>query len=125
MLFVAGSGRHLPLLAVLAIAVQVPLAFLGQVTLGLDGLALALAATTAVALAGLLVELGVLRPTARGLAVASLMIAAFALAAFLPPSLLLGPLAAAGFGLVLYTTALALLCPPPLRAAWHYLRALT
>ncbi len=95
-LFVAGSGRHLPLLAVLAIAVQVPLAFLGQVTLGLDGLALALAATTAVALAGLLVELGVLRPTARGLVVGSLMIAAFALAAFLPPSLLLGPLAAAG-----------------------------
>ena len=54
LLFVTGAGRRLPLLAVLTIVVQVPLAVIGQVTLGLDGLSLALAATTAFVLAGLL-----------------------------------------------------------------------
>ena len=103
---------------------QIPLAVLGQRTLGLDGLALALAAATAFALAGLLVDLGALRRTARGLAVAACTVGAFAIVAFLPASLVLGPLAAAALGLVTYAIVLALLRPPPLRHAWLYLRAL-
>ena len=66
LLFVVRAGRRLPLLALLTIVVQIPLALIGQLTLGLDGLALALAATTAFVLARLLVDLDALRPTARG-----------------------------------------------------------
>jgi hypothetical protein len=124
LLFVAGVGRRLPLLAVLTIVVQVPLALIGQVTLGLDGLALALAGTTAFVLAGLLVDLDALPPTGRGLAAATLTIALLTLAAFVPPALVLGPLAAAAVGLALYAALLGLLRPPPLRDAWRYLRAL-
>ena len=124
LLFVAGVGRRLPLLAVLTLVVQVPLAFVGQVTLGLDGLALALAVTTAFVLGALLVDLGALRPAARGLGVAALTVAAFALVAFVPPWLVLGPSAAAVVGLALYAAALGLVRPAPLREAWRYLRAL-
>ena len=124
LLFVAGAGRRLPLLAVLTIVIQIPLALLGQLTLALDGLALALAATTTFVLAGLLVDLDALRPTARGLAVAALTIGLLALAAFVPPLLVLGPLAAAGAGLLLYIVLLGVLRPQPLRDAWRYLRAL-
>jgi hypothetical protein len=124
LLFVAGAGRRLPLLAALTVVVQIPLALIGQLTLGLDGLALALAVTTSFVLAGLLVDLDAVRPTARGLAIAALTIAAFALVAFVPPSLVLEPLAAAVVGLVLYASVLAVLRPAPLRDAWRYLRAL-
>jgi hypothetical protein len=124
LLFVAGAGRRLPLLALLTIVVQVPLALIGQVTLGLDGLALALAATTTFVLAGLLIDLDAIRPTARGLFVASLTIALLALVAFGPPSLILGPIAAAIVGLGVYSAVLAVLRPAPLRDAWRYLRAL-
>jgi len=124
LLFVAGAGRRLPLLAVLTIVVQIPLALIGQLTLGLDGLALALAATTTFVLACLLIELDAVRPTARGLLVAAVTVALFALVTFGPPSLVLGPLAAAVVGLALYTAVLSLLRPAPLRDAWRYLRAL-
>jgi hypothetical protein len=124
LLFVTGAGRRLPLLAVLTIVVQVPLAVIGQVTLGLDGLSLALAATTAFVLAGLLIELDVIRPTSRGLTIAAATIALLALVAFVPPSLVLGPLGAAVVGLGLYAAVLAVLRPAPLRDAWRYLRAL-
>ena len=124
LLFVAEAGRRLPLLAVLTVAVQTPLALIGQLTLGLDGLALALAATTTFVLAGLLIDLDAIRPAARGLAVAAVTIALFALVAFVPPSLVLAPPAAAAVGLALYAAVLALLRPAPLRDAWRYLRAL-
>ncbi len=124
LLFVSGAGRRLPLLAVITVLVQIPLAVAGQLVLGLDGLALALAATTSFVLVGLLVDLDALRPTARGLLIAALTVAAIALVAFLPPSLVLGPLGAAVVGLALYTAVLGLLRPAPLRDAWRYMRAL-
>lgn len=124
LLFVARAGRRLTLLAVLTIVVQIPLALLGQLTLGLGGLALALAATTAFVLSRLLVDLDALRPTARGLAVAVLTITAIMLVAFVPPSLVFGPLAAAAVGLALYTTVLIVVRPRPLGDAWRYLRTL-
>jgi hypothetical protein len=124
LVFVTGVARRLPLLALVALAIQVPLAFVGQVTLGLDGLALALAATTALVLGALLVELDALRPTARGLAVASVIVAAFAFVAFAVPWFFLGAVAAAAVGLALYAAALGAVRPAPLRGAWRYLRAL-
>ena len=69
LLFVVGQGDGCRCSRVLTIVVQIPLAVIGQLTLGLDGLALALAATTAFVLAGLLVDLDALAadgPGARG-----------------------------------------------------------
>ncbi len=111
LLFVVRAGRRLPLLALLTVVVQIPLAVIGQLTLGLDGLALALAATTAFVLASLLVDLDALRPTARGLVIAAMTVALFALVAFVPPSLVLAPAAAAAVGLALYIAVLGLVRP--------------
>jgi O-antigen/teichoic acid export membrane protein len=124
LLFVVRAGRRLPLLALLTIVVQIPLAVIGQLALGLDGLALALAATTAFVLASLLVDLDALRPTVRGLMIAAVTVALLALVAFVPPSLVLAPAAAAAAGLALYIVVLGLVRPAPLRGAWRYLRAL-
>jgi hypothetical protein len=124
LLFVAGSGRRLPLLAVAAVGVHVPLAFLGQAFGGLDGLALALAATTGFILAGLLASLRATVATARGLGSAAFTVAVLAVTAFVPPWVVLGPVLGASVGAVLYGLLLAVLRPPPLLAAWRYLRAL-
>jgi hypothetical protein len=125
LVFVVGRTARLPLLAVGAVALHVPLAVLGQVTLGLDGLALALALTTAALLAGALALLGATSVAARGLLVAALVVAAFAVAAFAGPAVALGTtVAAAAIGAALYAVLLGALRPAPLVAAWHYLRAL-
>ena len=55
--FVAGRTRALPWIALAALALQVPLAWLGVELLELDGLALSLAVSTLLVLAALLVEL--------------------------------------------------------------------
>jgi hypothetical protein len=125
LLFVAGRGKGLPLLAVVVVAVHVPIAWLGQVLGGLDGLALALALTTSVALAAMLARLGAVAATVRGLLTAAAIVAGIALAAFVPPGIVLEPVAAATAGLALYALILATVRPPGLRAAWRYLRALT
>ena len=104
--------------------VQVPLAFLGQVTLGLDGLSLALAATTTFVLGALLVDLDALRATARGLTLGVVTVALYALGAFILPWLFLGAIAGAAVGLALYAAALGVVRPAPLRESWRYLRAL-
>ena len=122
--FVAHREGKLPLLALAAVVVQVPLAFAGQVLAGLDGLALSLAVTTALVLVGMLRHLHALRATARGLLEAAGITACLALAAFAPPRILFEPAAACATGLVLYGALLAAVRPRGLRAAWHYLRAL-
>jgi hypothetical protein len=123
-MFVAGRIRRLPLLALAALAVHVPLALLGQVAGGLDGLALALAATTALVLAALLLELGAASATARGLGAAVLTVAVVTVVAFLPWRFILGPAVAAAVGVALYGLLLLAARPPGLAAAWRYLRAL-
>jgi hypothetical protein len=125
LLFVVGRGRGLPLLAVVVVAVHVPIAWLGQMLGGLDGLALSLALTTWLALAAMLARLGAVVPTVRGLLTAAAAVAAIALLAFAPPGIVLEPVAAAAAGLALYAVILATVRPPGLRAAWRYLRALT
>lgn len=124
LVFVAGRGRALPLIAVAAILIQVGLALVGQALLGLNGLALALAVTTGAVLGALLSGLAALGPTARGLATASVTVAAFTLLAYGLPSLLLAPIAAAALGLALYFALVAIVRPRGLVAAWRYLRAL-
>jgi hypothetical protein len=124
LVFVSGGTRVLPWVGIAALAVQAPLAWAGQELAGLVGLGLSLGLSTALVLAGLLHVLGVLRAAARGLAIATGSVAAIAVAAFLPPALVLGSLAACAVGLVVYCALVALVRPPGLRAAWHYLRSL-
>ena len=125
LVFVASSGRRLPLLALGALALHVPAAIIGEVVGGLAGLAVALAATTAVILFGLLATLGAVRATVRGLGSAAAAAAAFAAAAFVPAWLLLSPVAAAVAGVLAYGALFAVVRPAGMREAWHYLRALS
>jgi len=124
LLFVVGRLRALPWIGVLALAVQVPLAWAAGELLELDGLAISLALTTLLVLVLLLRELGALRPAVRGLAIAALVVGALTVASFLPPAVVLAPVAAAVAGLVLYGVLLAIIRPRGLTASWHYLRAL-
>ncbi len=122
--FVTGRTRALPWIGLGALVLQVPLAWLGAELLDLDGLAISLAITTVLVCAALLRQLGVFHRTAPGLAAAALTIGAVAAVAFVPPSLLLGSVAAAGLGVVVYVVVLALVRPRGLADGWQYLRAL-
>ena len=125
LVFVASSGRRLPLLALGALAIHVPIAVVGEVVGGLEGLAVALAVTTAVILLGILATLGAVGSTVRGLAIAAATVAVLAAVAFVPSWLLLAPVAAAAVGLLAYGALVAIVRPPGLRAAWRYLHALS
>jgi hypothetical protein len=123
--FVAGRTRGLPWIAVAALVLQVPLAWAGSKLLELDGLALSMGLTTLLVLGVLLRELGAFAETARRLALAALVVVGLAVAAFLPPALVLGSIASALVGVLVYVALLALVRPPGLVAGWRYLRALT
>jgi hypothetical protein len=122
--FVAGRTRRLPWIAVGGLAAQIPLAWAGSSLFGLDGLALALAGSTIVVLVALLAELGALAGTTSGLLVAALVVSAAGVLAFVPPALIVGDVAAALIGFVVYVALFALLRPRPLTRSWHYLRGL-
>jgi hypothetical protein len=122
--FVAGRTGRLPWIAVGALALQLPLAWIGVRVLDLDGLALALGCSTLAILVGLLLELGALAGTIRGLAAAAVFVGAIAVASFAPPALVLGAVAAAAVGLALYMGVFAVVRPTSLVSSWHYLRAL-
>ena len=124
LMFVARRTRRLPLIAVATVLVHVPLAFLGQIVGGLDGLALALAATTTLVLLVLLHQLGAAGAVVRGLGMAALTVAVATVIAFLPLRFVLAPVIAAVVGVVVYGALLLLVRPPGLTAAWKYLRAL-
>lgn len=124
LLFVRGGTRRLPALAVAVLAVQVGVAWGGELAFGLAGIAGAMAATTAIALIVLLHALGVLERVLRGLAVAAAACGGIAAVAFVPPGVLLGAIPAAVVGLAVYAAVLGLWRPPGLRAAWAYTRAL-
>jgi hypothetical protein len=125
LVFVAGSGRLLPLVAIGAVLLQAAAAWAGQALFGLDGLALALALTTAVVLTALLVQLHAFWPTASGLASAAAMIGVGVALAFGVAGALLPGVVAAAAGLGLYAVLVLGARPPGLRDAWRYLRALT
>ena len=123
--FVAGRTRGLPWIALAALAVQVPLAWAGSKLFDLDGLALSMGLTTLAILGTLLRELDAFRDAMRQLAVAALVVAGLVVVAFLPPSLVLGSIASALVGALVYAALLALLRPRGLVAGWRYLRALS
>ena len=124
LVFVAGPGRALPVIAGAAVVLQVGLAWVGQRLFGLDGLALSLAVTTGAVLAALLAGLRALGPTARGLGLAAFTVAAGTVIAYVPPGLLLPAVAAAAVGLGVYAALLAVVRPAGFLEAWHYLRTL-
>jgi hypothetical protein len=122
--FVAGRTRPLPLIALTALVLQVPLAWGLVAVLELDGLALALAFTTCLVLGALLTELGIAAQAARGLLTAAGMVAGIGVAAFVPVALVFGSFVSAALGLVVYVVLLALIRPRGLVTSWQYLRAL-
>ena len=123
--FVVHRGRSLPLLALIVIAVQLPLAWLGDALAGVYGLAAALAISTGVGLVLLLRILGAARVALIGLAAAAAVVSALAVVSFVPPGLVLDPGLAALCGVALFGIALAVARPPGLRSGWSYLRALS
>jgi len=124
LMFVAEKGRILPVVAGVALAVHVPVAVLGQVTGGLDGLEVALALTTAGMLVVMLLYLEALPLVTRGLLVAAATVVGVAAVTFGPAGVLLGRAGAAACGLALYLVVLGLVRPTGLRGAWRYLHSL-
>ena len=122
--FVVERLRALPLIAVGALGLHVLFAWVAVELADLNGLALALAISTSFVLAALLVELDALSAASRGLTLAAAAIAVLGVLCFLPPALVLGSLAAALVGLVVYAVLLAVVRPRGLRESWGYLRAL-
>ena len=125
LLFVQGRTRGLPGVALGLVALNVPLAWLGQAIGGLAGLSLALALTTLVALTVMLRRLHAAAVTLSAFAGAALTVALIASIAFLLPLLGLGSGPAAVVGLALYAGTLFALRPAGLRSSWRYLRSLT
>jgi len=124
LLFVRGSARRLPLLAIAALAVQVPIEWAGRSLLGLAGIAAGLALTTGAVLIVLLRALHAFRAASAGLLAAAAICGGVAACCFAAPRLVLGPVPAAALGLVLYAGVLAAWRPAGLRAAWTYARGL-
>lgn len=126
LLFVSGATRSLPALAVAAVAIQVPLCWLGRELLGLPGLAIALAATTALVLAGLLAALSArtVRLVVGGLVPPTLWSGVAAGVAFGLASLVPVDAVGAALGLAAYVGFWLLARPRGLREAWAYMRAL-
>jgi hypothetical protein len=126
LLFVAGRARRLPWLAAAALAVHVPIVWVGKELLDLVGIALALAVTNGLVLGGLLLLLsdGALARVVEGLAVASLWSGGLAVACFAALGLALPAIPAAALGLAAYAALLVVLRPRGLVRAWSYVRAL-
>ena len=122
--FVAERTRGLPWIALAALVLQVPLAWAGSSLLDLDGLALSIGLTTLAILGALLHELGAFAETMRRLGGAAAVVVALALASFVPPALVLGSIASALVGAIVYAALITLLRPRGLLAGWRYLRAL-
>ncbi len=126
LLFVAGRGQGLALLAAGALALHVVASWLLVDAWGLEGAAAALTVTTFAILVAILVRVspGVLRVAAPGLVVAAVLTAGPALLAFGLLDLAVGgPVGAVG-GLLAFAAILWVTRAYGLRQAWGYLRAL-
>jgi hypothetical protein len=124
LIFVVERGRVLPLLAIAALALQVPVAWAGSRIAGLAGIAVGLAVTTSGILVTLLVVLGALVATLRGLLAGALTCGLLAAAAFGAASLVLSAIPAAVLGFAVYAGVLAVWRPTGLSGSWAYLRGL-
>ncbi len=124
LVFVRGRARWLPLLALSALCVQVPVDWGLRAAFGLGGIAAGLAVTTGLVLLALLAALGAVERVVLGVGQAALVCGGLAVVSFGLARLVVGPLPAALAGLVLYSGVLALWRPAGLRRAWAYLHAL-
>jgi hypothetical protein len=124
LLFVRGRARWLPLLAVAALGLHVPIEWAGRSLLDLPGIVAGMAVTTAGVLVALLWALGAVPATLRGLLAAAAVCGIPAAVCFGAPRALIGALPAAILGLALYAAFLAVWRPAGLRAAWTYARRL-
>jgi O-antigen/teichoic acid export membrane protein len=126
LVFVVGRHRRLVPIALCAIAVHVPLAFVLSRAFEMPGIALSLAISTLLVLGVLLLSLSprVLTLAVRGLGRLALVEAGLAAVSFGLLALLLGGIPAAVVGLVVYALLLAAWRPRGLREAWAYVRAL-
>ncbi len=123
-MFVAGKARPLPVIALGAVVLQVPLAWAFGRAFGLDGLALSLAVTTGAVLVALLATLRALGVTMKALVPGVASVAAIACVAFVPFGIALPSAAAAVAGLTAYAVLIAILRRSASRDAWRYLRDL-
>jgi hypothetical protein len=126
LLFVLEKPRVLVPLAVLVLAVDVPLSLGLRAALGLRGLALALALATLFVIVALMASVStrMLVLTLGGLVRTALLVAALTVVAFGVPELVTGGFVAALAGLAAYAAALAALRPRGLVEAWQYVRVL-
>lgn len=125
LVFVRGRAHWLPLLAAVALAVQVLLEWGLRAAFGLAGVAVGLGLTTGLVLLVLLLWLGAVTATVRGIALAALTCGALAVIAYGVPRLVVGPVAAAAVGLVAYGAVLVVWRPAALRQALGYMRDLS
>lgn len=126
LLFVLEKPRVLVPLAVLVLAVDIPLSLGLRAALGLRGLVLALALATFLVIVALMAAVSVrmLVLTVTGLVRTALLVAALTVVSFGVPDLVASGSVAALVGLVIYIAALAVLKPRGLIDAWRYVRVL-
>lgn len=126
LVFVLGAQRVLVVLAVAALGVDVGASYAFREAWGLAGLAFALTIPTAFVVAVLLWEISrrALVEAALRLARLALVVGAAAVAGFWFASLVVGPVAAAVIGCVVYALILVAARPLGLAEAWAYVRAL-
>ena len=126
LLFVLEKPRVLVPLAVLVLAIDIPLSLALRAALDLRGLVLALAVSMFLVVVALTAAVSVrmLVLTVVGLAKTALLIGALTVVAFGVPELVTGGFVAAAVGLVIYVGALAALRPRGLVDAWKYVRVL-
>jgi hypothetical protein len=124
LLFIVGKTGWLPVVAVTAVLVQIPLAWAGEELFELEGLAVSLAVTTWAILAALLARLAALEATLLRLVRIAAGVGLLVLVAYALPALVLDPVVAAVVGSVVYVVLLAVLRPAGLRASWRYLHGL-
>ena len=122
--FVRGRARWLPVLALAAILIHVPIELVMRWAFGLAGVALGMAVTSALVVIGMLSSLRALGAVARGALAASAACGGLAVAAFGICGAFLGPISGALAGFVAFGLAFAAWRPRGLREAWRYARGL-
>jgi len=126
LLFVMGRTRLLIPLALVGLAVDIPISIAGRELWGLTGVTVALGVSTLLLVLGLMAALAprMLRVSVVGLARLSVLVGAATALAFGGASLVLSAVPAAAAGLALYALILLAMRELGLAQAWQYVRAL-